>query len=264
MSDLPVPTWREAGEGKRAVVLLHGIGGGGAARWGPTLRALEGYRALAWEMPGYGASAPLPELTFPALAAALGRMLDQAGIEQADLVGHSIGGMIAQEFVATWPERVRSLVLYASPPAFGSRDPAFKERFLAARLGPLDAGLGMRAVAEGLVGSLMGGNPDPQALPAAIAAMSAIPEASYRAVLECLTTFDRRADLGSIACPTLILAGEEDRTAPFQGLLAMAEAIPGAEAVLVARAGHLAHLEQPNGFNPVLRRFLEAVPTGKE
>ncbi len=260
MNDLPMPVWQEAGKGPRAVVLLHGIGGGGAALWSPVLRALEGFRALAWDMPGYGASAPLPALSFPALAQALARMLDRAGIERADLVGHSIGGMIAQEFVATWPDRVRSLVLYASPPAFGSRDPAFRERFLAARLGPLDAGLGMAAVAEGLVGSLMGGNADPGAAPAAIAAMSAVPEASYRAVLDCLTTFDRRADLGRIACPTLVLAGEEDRTAPFPGLHAMAQAIPGAELAVVARAGHLAHLEQPNGFNPVLRRFLESVP----
>jgi 3-oxoadipate enol-lactonase len=269
-----IPRWRESGEGpagteggspRRGVVLLHGLCGDGAL-WAPTLPALRGFRALAWDMPGYGGSAPagpageplLGEAGVPALAAALARLLDAAGLEAADLVGHSIGGMVAQEFAATWPERVRSLVLYASPPAFGGRSPAFREAFLAARLAPLDAGLGMAGVAAALLPGLLGEAPHPAALAAALASMAAIPEAGYRAALAALVDFDRRADLGRIAVPTLVVFGEADPMAPFPVMHGMAGAIPDARLGIIANAGHLAHLERPAEFNAVLREFLVA------
>ncbi|MBL6455433.1 alpha/beta fold hydrolase [Belnapia sp. T6] len=252
-----IPTWRESGEGRRGLVLLHGIGGG-SGLWGPTLPALEDYRVLAWDMPGYGASPPV-EPGFPALAAALGRMLDAAELDRADLVGHSIGGMVALEFALTYPDRVRSLVLYASPPAFGGRGPDFRDRFLAARLAPLDAGRGMAALAPEVVEGLLGDDPDPEAAPAAIASMAAVPESGYRAALATLVTFDRRADLGRVEVPTLVLVGEADALAPFPVMHGMAGAIPGARMAIIAYAGHLAHLERPTEFNAMLCSFLDRV-----
>ena len=262
MSEAVLPHWRESGEGSRAVVLLHGIGGG-SGLWEPTLPALDAYRVLAWDMPGYGQSAPLPTIGpvvgFPALAASRARMLDAAGVERADLVGHSIGGMVAQEFAATWPGRVRSLVLYASPPAFGGRDGSFRDRFLAARLAPLDAGRSMAEIAPGLIDGLLGEEPDAAALPAAVASMAAVPEAGYRAALAALVGFDRRADLGRIVAPTLVLVGEADPMAPFHVMHAMGEAIPNARMAIIAYAGHLAHLERPYDFNEMLAGFLGRV-----
>ena len=252
------PRWRESGEGDRAVVLLHGIGGG-AGLWAPTLPSLTGYRVLAWDMPGYGASAPFAEPGFPALAAALARMLDAAEVGRADLVGHSIGGMVALEFALTWPDRVRSLVLYASPPAFGGRNPAFRDAFLAARLAPLEAGRSMAEVAEALIPGLLGEDPDPAALPAALASMAAVPPAAYRATLATLVGFDRRAALERLEVPTLVLVGEADPMAPFPVMHGMADAIPGAQFAVLAYAGHLAHLERPHDFNAVLGNFLDAV-----
>lgn len=252
------PQWTERGAGERAVVLLHGIGGG-AGLWAPTLSALADFRVLAWDMPGHGASAPLAEPGVPALAAALARLLDAAGLERADLVGHSIGGMVALEFAATWPDRVRSLVLYASPPAFGGRNPAHREAFLAARLAPLDAGRGMAEVAAALIPGLLGEDPDPRALPAALASMAAVPEAAYRATLATLVGFDRRAALESLEVPTLVVVGEADPMAPFPVMHGMAGEIPGAQFAILAYAGHLAHLERPDDFNAVLGNFLSAV-----
>ena len=257
MTEASIPAWREHGEGRRAIVLLHGLGGN-AGLWEPTLPALDGYRVLAWDMPGYGASAPT-EPGFPALAAALGRMLDAAGLERADLVGHSIGGMVALEFALTWPERVRSLTLYASPPAFGGRDPTFRERFLADRLAPLEAGQSLADIAPQVVARMLGDNPDPAAAPAAIASMAAVPEAGYRAALATLVTFDRRDDLGRLDMPCLVLVGEADPLAPFHVMHWTASAIPGARMAIIADAGHLAHLERPSDVNIMLTSFLDRV-----
>ena len=241
----------------RTVILLHGIGG---AAWAPNLPALAGYDVIDWPLPGYGGSAPLAEISFPAIAAALRDAMDARGIAKADIVGHSIGGMVAQEFFVHSPERVRSLVLYATTPAFGGRDPSFAEAFLRARLGPLDEGLTMAEAAPRMLAGIAAEDADPGTMPAAIAALNAVPEAVYRATLRCLTTFDRRAAQSKITVPTLLLAAELDQAAPARTMARMADVIPGATLVTIPRAGHLAHLERPAVFNAVLAAFLASLP----
>lgn len=234
------------------LLCLHGIGGA-AHLWEATADGLRGRRVLAWNQPGYGANPLIDPLTFPALADALAAQLPEPIV---DLVGHSMGGMIAMEFALRHPARVRRLVLYATTPAFGGRDPAFAEAFMAARLGPLDAGRSMAECAEALAGGMCGPGADPAAEPAAIAAMAAVPEASYRATLACLATFDRRAEIASITAPTLCLAGELDRAAPARTMQRMAEAIPGARYAVIEGGGHLLHLERPAAFQAALQDFL--------
>lgn len=241
----------------RTVILLHGIGG---AAWGPTLPALAGYDVIDWPLPGYGGSAPLPETTFPAMAAALCDMMEARGVARADILGHSIGGMVAQEFFVRFPARVRSLVLYATTPAFGGRDPSFAESFLKARLGPLDEGLSMPEAAPRMLEGIAAEDADPAAVAPAIAALAAVPEEVYRATLRCLTTFDRRAAQSAISVPTLLLAAEHDKAAPARTMARMAEVIPEAGLVTIPRAGHLAHLERPAVFNAALAAFLASVP----
>lgn len=237
------------------LVLLHGIGGGAWAR----LRAdLPGIATLDWPLPGYGGTPMLAETRFPAISAALRDALDARGIARADLLGHSIGGMVAQDFALTFPDRVGKLVLYATTPAFGGRDPAFAEAFLKARLGPLEGGRSMQEAAPEMLAGMLAEDADPDALPAATAAMAAVPEAAYRATVACLTTFDRRADLPRIAAPTLLIAGDRDQAAPLKTMQRMAEAIPAARIVVIPDAGHLIHLERPAAFAAAVRPFLEA------
>ena len=227
-----------------SVILLHGIGG---ASWGDLVPG-----AIDWPMPGFAGTAPLPRMTFPALTEALRNTLDARGIGRATLVGHSMGGMLAQDFVATFPDRVARMVLYATTPAFGGRDPAFAEAFIAARLGPLDEHGSMAAAAP----AMLAGLPD-HAMAPALAALSAVPEEVYRDTVRCLTTFDRRADLPRIRVPTLLIAGELDESAPLKTMRRMADAIPGARLAIIDGAGHFAHLDHPAEFRTALREFLD-------
>jgi 3-oxoadipate enol-lactonase len=228
-------------------ILLHGIGG---ASWGGLIPS-----ALDWPMPGFHGTAPLPEMTFPALAIALRDALDARGIAQASLVGHSMGGMLAMEFAATFPERVAKLVLYATTPAFGGRDPSFAEAFLASRLAPLE-GRSMPEAAPLLLDGVFAEGTDPAGIGRAIAALASTPQEVYRATLRCLTTFDRRADLPRIACPTLLIAGEHDPAAPPKTMERMQAAIPGSRLVVVPGAGHFVHIDQPGAFRAALDPFL--------
>jgi len=246
-----VSAFLEWGEGP-PVVCLHGIGGA-AHLWQATAAGLPGRRLLAWNQPGYGGTPLLEPLSFPALADALAAQLEAP---QVDLVGHSMGGMIAMEFCLRHPGRVRRLVLYATTPAFGGRDPGFAQAFMAARLGPLDRGKTMAECAAALAGGMCGPGADPAAEPAIIAAMAEVPEASYRATLACLATFDRREAIAGIAAPTLCLAGSVDKAAPARTMERMAQGIPGARHLMVEGAGHMIHLEQPGQFQAALQQFL--------
>ncbi|HEX7006478.1 MAG TPA: alpha/beta hydrolase, partial [Alphaproteobacteria bacterium] len=189
---MPVPAAAVAGSGPSTVVFLHGVGGDRHS-WAPQLEVFSRrFRAVAWDAPGYGASAPLQPMTFPGLAASLLALLDDLEVDKAHLVGQSFGGMIAQEFAATYPARVRSLVLAATSPAFGRRDGDFQKRFIADRLAPLDAGRSMAELAEGIIGALVGDDPDPDGRKAAVASMSRVSPDTYRASMLCIVGFDRR------------------------------------------------------------------------
>ena len=245
----------EAGGGE-AVVFLHGVGGDSAS-WTPQIEAFSGdYRAIAWDMPGYGGSPALEPMTFPALAGSLAGLLDRLALDRVHLVGHSMGGMVAQEFTATRPDRVRTLVLSATSPAFGRRDGDFQRRFVEARIAPLDNGMTMDDLADEMVQTMLG--PDADADGAAIArrSMAGVPEATYRAAIACLVTFDRRDALAGYEMPVLVLAGETDTNAPAPMMEKMAGRIRSAEYVCMAGTGHLGNLENPAAFNEAVGAFL--------
>ena len=95
-----------------------------------------------------------------------------------------------------------------------------------------------------------------EAIQMSIASNSAISSETYRAALHCLVSFNRRDELEKIACPTLLLSGEKDMTAPPKGMRRMAETIAGAAYFEIPGAGHLANLERPDVFNRAIGDFL--------
>jgi pimeloyl-ACP methyl ester carboxylesterase len=182
--------------------------------------------------------------------------MDAQSIEQAVFLGHSMGGMVAQELHALAPHRVQALLLVGTSPAFGRSEGTWQQSFLQARLAPLDAGLGMGHMARTLVPNMVAPNAAPERVAACVAMMSAVPEATYRASLQALLRFDQRSQLPHIRVPVLVVTGEHDQTAPPVVGERMAQAIAGAEFALLRGAGHLANLETPEAFHTLTRPFL--------
>ena len=263
---MSAPAFTEAGlPTQPAVVFLHGVGGGrhGWAAQQAHVAAL-GWRSLAWDMPGYGDSPMVTPYDFAHLAQALWQMLDAAHIDQAVLVGHSMGAMVALQAWTQKPERIRGLLLAASSPAFGNSDGDFQKQFLAQRLAPLEAGKTMGDIADKLIPTMAAPGGDaahtiPANLKSAHQSMSAVPPATYRAALHALVQFEQRAALPTLTVPVLCLAAEHDRTAPPTVMERMAQKIPGARYACLAGAGHLLHYEQPEAFNAELEKFLKDV-----
>lgn len=239
------------------LVFLHGIGG--AARgWRSQLDFFgDRYRAIAWDMPGYGGSAPLPSVSMASLADALQQFLQQVGASRAILVGHSIGGMIVQQWLVNNPRTAAAVVLAQTSPAFGKPDGDWQKSFINARLGPLDRGETLVSLAPSLVRELIGDNPAAGGIALARDCMAAVPEATYRATMLALIGFDLRHALKQVAVPALVLSGSRDNNAPAPMMAKMATYIPSASYVELDGVGHLANLERPDAFNAALDRFLK-------
>jgi 3-oxoadipate enol-lactonase len=238
------------------LVFLHGIGGT-ARVWRGQLDAFgDRYRAIAWDMPGYGGSVPLPSVSIASLAGALKDFLHLIGAAKPILVGHSIGGMIVQQLLVHDPIIAEYVVLAQTSPAFGRPDGDWQKEFLDARLGPLDRGETMASLAPGVVADLVGDHPDPAGIELACACMASVPEASYRAAMTSMLGFDLRKSLGQICVPALVIAGTKDKNAPAPMVKKMASFIPNATYVELEGVGHLVALEQPVEFNAVLDDFL--------
>jgi len=265
-----------AGAHGRPVLLLHGIGGAAQA-WGdagsatgPVLVAA-GFTVLAVDFPGYGLSPRIEPFDLAGLATAVVALIEWLGAGPAVLVGHSMGGMVAQEVAAIAPQVVAGLVLASTSPAFGKPGGDWQTEFLRSRFAPLDAGLGMAGLAALLVPTMVApgtaAGPFPAAIPAeipaAMAMMAAVPEATYRSAVAALVAFDRRANLPLITVPTLVITGEHDRTAAPEVARRMAERITGAQAVVVPSAGHLLPIEQPQAFHAAVLAFLAAHPPNR-
>lgn len=240
------------------LVFLHGIGGAARA-WRDQLNAFgDRYFAIAWDMPGYGGSVPLPTVSISALADALRAFLLQVGATRPVLVGHSIGGMIVQLLLSKSPDVARAIVLAQTSPAFGKPDGEWQKTFTDARLGPLDRGETLASLAPSLVGELVGDDPDIGGMALARDCMAAVPETTYRATMLALMGFDLRHALKNIAVPTLVLSGSKDNNAPAPMMAKMASYIPSAEYVEIEGAGHLVNLERAGAFNAALDQFLKA------
>jgi len=251
--------YEAAGDPARtSLVFLHGIGGAARAWRGQLDFFANRHRAIAWDMPGYGGSAPLPTVSIASLADALQDFLQQVGATRPILVGHSIGGMIVQQLLAKEPGIAGAIVLAQTSPAFGKPDGDWQKSFLEARLGPLDRGETMVSLAPTLVKELVGDDPDESGMRLARDCMASVPEPTYRATMLALLGFDQRDALRNIAVPTLLLAGSRDNNAPAPMMAKMATYIPSAQYVELEGVGHLANLERPDAFNAALDQFLKA------
>ena len=243
---------------KQPLVFLHGIGGAARA-WRDQLNAFgDRYLAIAWDMPGYGGSAPLPTVSISTLADALRDFLLLVGATRPILVGHSIGGMIVQQLLSKSPDIARAIVLAQTSPAFGKPDGDWQKTFIDARLGPLDRGETLASLAPSLVKELVGDAPDIGGMALARDCMAAVPETTYRATMLALMGFDLRHALKNITVPTLVLSGSKDNNAPAPMMAKMASYIPSAEYVEIEGAGHLVNLERAEAFNAALDQFLKA------
>ena len=248
-------TWREAGQGP-ALVLLHGIGSGAASFAGQLAGLSDTHRVIAWDAPGYGESAPLPNPRPLAVdyADALSLLLDHLGLDRVVLVGHSLGALIAAEWAARHGARVQHLVLASPARGYASAPPEQRAAKWQERIDLIDQ-LG----AEGLAASRSAGLCAPHASPAAVESvrqnMARVTPGGYAQAAHLLAHGDLVASLNGVRAPVTVLCGEYDRVTPPAACrgVALAACAPYHE---LSGVGHACYVEDAGQFNRALRAAL--------
>lgn len=245
-------------EGKGdAVLFLHGMGCDGTD-WAPQVDAFSAeYRCIAVDHRGHGRSSrevgtgfSIPGFRADALA-----VLDALGVQQAHVVGLSMGGMIAQQIALDAPERVRTLSLL---------DTFCRPGPLGASLGPMADTIenGDLELFAGAFQAMVFANATVAGKPDVIERFQVQFRANTPACLawdiRAITDFDVHGRLGAIDRPTLVLCGAEDNLTPFQQAEEIAAAIPGARLEIVPDAGHFSNIENPSFVNDALAKHLLA------
>lgn len=240
------------------VIFMHGIGGN-RTNWADQLPVFaEHFHAAAWDARGYGDSDDYDgPLDFSDFARDLVKVLDHFGVERAHLVGLSMGGRIAQDFYALFPDRAATLSLVATFTGFKNFSPEERQKFVDLRKKPLvEEGKEPKDIAPVVAKTLAGPHATDEQIGRLVASMSALHKESYIKTIEATTMFDRTPELEKIAVPTLLVFGENDSLTTKEMGEEMAGRIPGAEYVLVEKSGHLVNLEQPEVFNRAVLDFL--------
>jgi pimeloyl-ACP methyl ester carboxylesterase len=249
-----------------ALVLVHGFYGAKEDFADHITRLAEHATVVSFDLRGHGES-DKPETTaaytFDLLAADTLAVADALGLSHFRLLGHSMGGMVARRIVLAHPERVDALVLMdTSPGRPPDLDPEILEigaqialtqgmdelRRVMDELGPLRTPADDRLRAE-RPGYIEYGDEKFLATPAV--AWAAL-------VRELSSQPDQLAEMATIACPTLVIVGEQDT--PFlEPSRRMAATIPGARLEVVADAGHSPQFENPDAWLAAVDGFLRAL-----
>lgn len=261
--DVEPVAWREAtgpGGDRATIVCLHGLGASRTS-FDSVLAPLgaAGYRAVAWDMPGYGASpAVTGPATFEAMADAVIALLDALAVDTACLVGHSLGGMVALHTALRHRERVDKLVLVSTSPAFGLDGSTDPDEWRALRLDALARGETPASMADTVLRSVAGTNTSDEAIADAAASMARVSPDGLRAAVELLPTHDLRARLGEIMTPTLVIVGGADHETPPSYSRHLAHHLSGARGIVeISGAGHLVPNERPEALVTAIARFAD-------
>ena len=247
-----------AGEGP-AVVLLHGQPGSHRDWRRVTKRLARTHRVIAVDRPGYGDAARERPGGFADNADDLARLLDEHGIDQATVVGHSWGGGAALSFAQRYPQRVAALVLVAAAGTTEALTPG--DAVLGAPvLGPLLA-LGFFRYASRLarlVPRLTGSRLSP-AHAAEVRESMRRSSRTWRSFVTEQRAMLREAPevsshLGDVTAPTTVVYGDRDRVVPPSVGERLAEALPNARVHRVEGAGHLLPIEHPDALAEAIRR----------
>jgi pimeloyl-ACP methyl ester carboxylesterase len=258
----------DIGEGP-PLVFIHGLAGSWQNWLENVPHFARSHRVIAPDLPGFGHS-PLPteKISIKGYAAIVDELLDQLGIESADVVGNSMGGFIGAELAIEFSTRVKSLVLVSAAGLTTQelhRDSgiavlrraenvlAFATGWAASKSDDFARRPGLRKALLLMVAA------HPARLPAPLAAeqVRGSGKPGFVDALEALGTYPLEDRLERIECPTLVVWGEKDRLVPVRDADRFVETIgANARKIVYADTGHVAMFERPARFNADVEAFL--------
>ncbi len=236
------------------IVFVHGFMGG-SRQWDAQLDAFSDAHLHTVDLPGFGENAHMDAFnTISEFAQWVLDDLTSNGIEKFHLMGHSMGGMVAQEMVAQAPERVDRLVLYGT----GAQGvlPGRFETIERSKQRALSDGASVTAKRISATWFL------DQERAAGYSACTKIAELSdiqsILAGLDAMSIWSGAEKLSSVNTRTLVVWGDRDRTYPWTQTEQLWQSVPNASLAVMPDCAHAAHMEKPKLFNEIVKDFLSA------
>ena len=234
------------------LVFVHGFMGG-SQQWQSQVTELSGFNVVTVDLPGFGKNASLGVLnSISGIATWVLDELTELNVERFHLVGHSMGGMVAQEMVTQAPERIDRLVLYGTGAAGnlpGRFEPISTSKRRACNDGP-------RATARRIAATwfLQGEDAPAYEECAKIAECSGLD--AILAGLDAMSAWNGVANLMQIQARTLVIWGDNDRTYNWDQTEQLWQSIPNTSLAVIPDCAHAPHLDQSEVFNKILNAFL--------
>ncbi len=229
------------------LLLVHGAGGS-HLDWPAELRQLAGTRIIAIDLPGHGRSTGRGYASVKDYAEIVVALLDVLHIQRAVIVGHSMGGAIAQQIGLDHPQRVAGLILIGT----GSKLPV--EPTLPQRI--IDE---PEKTVDWLIQWTWGANAPAENKQLGRKRLLEIAPPVLRGDYLACQAFDVRDRLEEIAAPTLVLASDQDQMVKLKFPQTLAERIPHASLVVIEGCGHMFPLEAAQTVSAAISKWLAEV-----
>jgi 3-oxoadipate enol-lactonase len=225
--------------------------------WEITVPALvDRYRVLRYDTRGHGRSGVTPgPYSIEMLADDAIGLIDRLGIRRVHFVGLSMGGMIAQQMGARFPERVYSLSLCDTASEMPPRS-VWEERFAIARQQGM-AGLVDSTLQRWFTAPFIAR--DPQSVDKVRRMILGTPVEGYIACGSAVRDVAQTTILLQVKAPTLILVGRQDPSCTVEKSIVIHRMIDRSEMIVLENAAHLSNIEQSQAFNSALRAFIDRV-----
>lgn len=236
------------------LVLVHGFMGG-SDQWQGQVEAL-GHKTelICLDLPGFGHNAHLQPIDrIESFAAWVIAQLRTMGVDHYDLLGHSMGGMVAQDIAWQDAARVRRLVLYATG-AIGVLPGRFESIAESKRRARKD---GPQATARRIAATWFLKGAEAAGYDACAAIAIRTTAAAIDAGLDAMEAWSGVARLSRIEAETLVLWGDRDRTYPWAQIQQLWTEIPRTHLGVLPHCAHAVHAENPAVFNRLLADYLE-------
>ena len=257
-------SYREAGSGT-PVVILHGLGGRSES-WVPQYDALsDRYRVIGWDAPGYNQSSEMQqdEPLIPNYVPVIKRFVDALSLDKFHLVGHSVGTVLSAAFHQAHSDQLISLTLAEAVIGNGSQPREKQDAAIAARANDY-AEMGPAEVARKKTPNSLSPNADPAVIEQAVQFASQVKVPGHLKLAAALIRVNIFDHVSPLACPGMIIAGSDDRSAPAEFVKQIADAYPGIAHHVIDGIGHQIALEKPEKFVGLLRDHLDAAESSAQ
>lgn len=246
--------WDDAGpDDAPGLVLVHSLGCD-SRMWDEQIAALTPLRRVVWmDLPGHGRSGAADgEYTLDELGRDVLLVASAAGLQEFDLCGVSLGGLIALWIGINHPERLRRLIACSTAPKVGTAE------MWSERMGAIGEG-GMSSVRDAVVPRFMTSDLEerrPKKHALVYEMFDDIDDTGYLGCCAALRDADLTDSIGTIDVPTLIVAGGDDLATPPAVMTPVHDAIEGSRMEVVEGAAHLVNIDRPDAFDEIVSRFL--------